>query len=101
MGTALRIAAIAIAGTLAAAAAPRTILMDGTRFAPDPITIKRGETVTFVNKDPFPHTATAKVLFDSGSIGEGKSWMYRADKPGRFDYVCTLHPGMKGTLIVQ
>ena len=75
--------------------------MDGTRFAPETVTVKRGETVTFANKDPFPHTATVKGVFDSGAIGEGKSWKYHATKAGRFDYLCTLHPGMKGTLVVE
>jgi len=54
-----------------------------------------------VNKDPFPHTATADRTFDSKSIAAGHSWSYVASKSGEFAYVCALHPGVKATLIVQ
>jgi plastocyanin len=57
--------------------------------------------VVWVNKDPFPHTATARGNFDSGSIAAGRSWSLVAREPGDYAYICTLHPGMKGTLIVQ
>ena len=39
--------------------------------------------------------------FDSGEIAPGKTWKYTAKKPGKFPYVCTLHPTMKGTLVVE
>jgi plastocyanin len=85
----------------ARAAKTLTIAMDGTRFVPETLTVKRGDRVVWVNKDPFPHTATAAGTFDSGSIAAGRSWSYVARKPGEIAYVCTLHPGMKGTLVVQ
>lgn len=85
----------------AVAAETHTVAMDGTRFIPETLTVKRGDRVVWVNKDPFPHTATAGGTFDSKSIAAGHSWSYAAHKAGKFDYVCTLHPGMKGTLIVQ
>ena len=75
--------------------------MDGTRYEPALITVKKGETVTFVNRDPFPHTVTAAGKFDSRSIAADGKWTYRATQVGEFDYICTLHPNMKGTLKVQ
>lgn len=93
-------AAVAVA-TTATAAEVHTINMDGTRFTPETLTVQRGDRVVWVNKDPFPHTATAGRTFDSGSIPAGKSWSYVAREPGEYAYVCTLHPGMKGTLIVR
>ena len=55
--------------------------MDGTRYEPALITVKKGESVTWVNKDPFPHTATAAGTFDSKSIAAGKSWpTWRANR---------------------
>jgi plastocyanin len=53
-----------------------------------------------VNRDPFPHTATAEA-FDSKVIAAGSSWTYPPKTPGEFPYVCTLHPTMKGTLRVK
>ncbi len=83
------------------AAATHTVAMDGTHFIPETLTVKRGDRVVWVNKDPFPHTATAAGIFDSGSIAADQSWSYVARRAGEFAYVCTLHPGMEGTLIVQ
>jgi plastocyanin len=70
-------------------------------YQPDALTVKRGDTVVWVNKDPFPHTVTAKGIFDSRDIAAGKSWTYTASKPGEYAYICTLHPNMKATLKVE
>jgi plastocyanin len=75
--------------------------MDGVAYQPATITVKRGATVSFVNKDPYPHTVTSAGNFDSKEIAAGKTWKYTAKKAGRFDYICTLHPNMKGTLVVE
>ena len=96
----------ALAAALACAALPafaasHTIVMDGTAFTPATATVQRGDRVTWVNRDPFPHTATASGAFDSGSVADGASWTWVADKTGTFDYVCTLHPTMKGRLVVR
>ncbi|HEY2815674.1 MAG TPA: cupredoxin family copper-binding protein [Casimicrobiaceae bacterium] len=90
----------------AADAAPKstnhTIVIDSVRFEPQALTVKIGDTVTWVNKDPFPHTATSQAGgFDSREIAPGQSWRYTAIKLGIFPYVCALHPTMKGTLTVQ
>lgn len=100
-GMALLMAAAVWLAAPALAAKTHTVAMDGTRFVPETITVKRGDRVVWVNKDPFPHTATAGGTFDSKSVAPGSSWPHVARKAGRYDYVCTLHPGMKGTLIVQ
>jgi plastocyanin len=81
--------------------ATHTVTMDGTSYAPATIVVKKGETVTWVNKDPFPHTVTAAGKFDSRSIAANGKWTYRATKRGEFPYICTLHPNMKGTLKVE
>ena len=65
------------------------------------LTVKRGERVVWTNKDLVPHTATAAKVFDSRSVAPNASWSYVARKPGRYDYVCTLHPTMKATLVVE
>src|SRR5215208_3718672 len=98
---ALVVAVVAGFAVPAAAAKTHTVVMDGTRFIPETLTVKRGDRVVWVNKDPFPHTATAGATFDSKSLAAGDSWSYVARKSGKFPYVCTLHPGMRGTLVVQ
>jgi plastocyanin len=101
MAVALCMAATAGFAVAAIAAETHTVVMDGTRFIPEALTVQRGNRVVWVNKDPFPHTATAAGTFDSNAIDAGHSWSYVARKTGQFPYVCTLHPGMKGVLVVQ
>jgi plastocyanin len=77
------------------------VAIDGVKFDPEVVTVHRGDTVVWTNKDPFPHTVTAAGSFDSKSIAAGASWRFKAGKAGVYDYICTLHPNMKGTLKVE
>jgi plastocyanin len=91
-------------GTGASAAGKRaihTVVIEGTNYAPATLAVKRGDTVVWINKDPFPHTVTAKGVFDSHNIATGHTWQYTARKAGEFAYICTLHPTMKATLKVE
>ena len=93
-------------GPAAAADAPKaatlTVAIDGTAFQPAMLTVKAGDSVTWVNKDPFPHTVTSAAGgFDSREIAPGKSWKYTAMKKGAFTYVCIFHPTMSATLKVE
>jgi plastocyanin len=87
----------------AAADAGRTheIVIQGLQYVPETLKVRRGDVVVWTNKDPFPHTATAKGAFDSKSIAEGRSWRWTATRAGTFAYVCTLHSNMKATLQVE
>ncbi|CAE6818434.1 Amicyanin [Paraburkholderia nemoris] len=85
-------------------AADRTyvIVIAQMRFNPPVLTVHRGDRVTWVNKDLFPHTATApSKAFDSREISPNTSWSYVARQTGRYPYLCTLHTTMRGTLVVQ
>jgi plastocyanin len=93
---------LAGAGAIAAdKPATHTVVIDGVAYKPETLSVKRGDTIVWVNKDPFPHTVTAKGAFDSHDIAAGKSWKYTASKAGEYAYTCTLHPNMKGTLKVE
>lgn len=104
-----RAAGLALAAALAFAsvsfaaekAGRHTVLIDGTSYQPQKISVKAGDTVVWVNKDPFPHTVTAKGAFDSRDIAAGKSWQHVMRKAGTYDYVCVYHPNMKGTVEVR
>lgn len=78
------------------------IAIDGTSFSPSELTVHVGDSVVWTNKDPFPHNVTSRLGgFSSGDLDPEARWRFRARKAGRFPYVCTLHPGMKGTLVVE
>jgi len=85
-----------------AASATHTVVMEGVAFTPNVLTVAKGDSIVWVNKDAFPHTATAQdKSFDSKEIAAAKTWRFTAKKAGTFPYVCTLHPTMKATLIVK
>lgn len=77
------------------------IVIEGLKYVPETLVVKPGDTVVWVNKDPFPHTATAAGAFDSGPMQAGKSWRFVARRAGTYAYVCTLHSNMKATLRVE
>ena len=101
--TALVCVLVASAGSTAAAAkaTAHTVEIDGVKYSPATLVVKSGDTVTWVNKDPFPHTVTDRGAFDSRDIPAGGKWKYVARKRGTYDYGCTYHPNMKGTLKVE
>ena len=89
---------------IGALAAPttHTVVIAAMKFEPESLTVKRGDTILWINKDFFPHSATAQDRsFDSGDIGTNQSWKYVAKKDGTLPYICTLHPTMKGTLTIK
>jgi plastocyanin len=93
----------AVCGTPAAdlADAPKIVVKE-FKFAPTPLTIKAGSTVTWTNKDDEPHTAVSDTgLFKSGGIDTNESFSFKFDKPGTYHYTCSIHPRMVGTIIVQ
>jgi plastocyanin len=79
-----------------------TVTIEGMSFQPERLTVTAGDSVVWLNKDPFPHTATSTAAaFDSGHIAPEKSWKLTAEKTGEFGYVCSLHPTMKARLTVE
>jgi plastocyanin len=101
VGLVLVVAGEQSAVAAATQATKHTVVIDGVKYEPVTVTAKRGDTVVWVNKDPFPHTVTVNGVFDSREIPAGKSWSYTPRKAGEYAYICTLHPNMKGTLKVE
>jgi plastocyanin len=70
-------------------------------FSPNPVEVKVGETVTWINDDSGRHTVTSKDdVFDSGMMGKGQSFSFTFDKAGEYAYFCSPHPGMVGIVVV-
>jgi len=89
------------AATSAAPPANRITIKDFI-FAPTSLTIKAGTTVTWLNEDEEPHTVvSATGLFRSQAIDTKESFAFKFDKPGEYHFICTIHPQMMGTVIVQ
>jgi plastocyanin len=95
---ALVLAALLPAG---AAAETHTVRIEGMQFQPATLTVRKGDRIVWRNQDMVLHTATAAGAFDTGVIPAGGSATRKLDKAGHFAYICTLHPAMKGEVVVQ
>jgi plastocyanin len=90
------------AASSAADAAQYTIAIKDFRFAPRDLKIPVGTKVTWVNQDEEPHkVAEVNSAFTSQPLDTDGKFTYEFDKPGNFEYFCTLHPRMTGKIVVE
>ena len=77
------------------------VTIDGFAFAPATLTVAAGTTVTWTNRDEEPHTVAASDgSFHSPGMGTGATFTHTFTEAGTFDYVCSIHPMMRGTVMV-
>jgi len=79
------------------------ISVKSMQFAPQAVTVKKGTKVTWRNDDSLVHNVSAMNSGGptSGPLLPGKTYSYTFNVPGIYSYECTLHPGMRGTIVVQ
>ena len=83
-------------------AATIEVKIDNFTFNPQQITVKAGDTVIWVNHDDIPHTVTSKTMaFRSKAMDTDDKFSFTFATPGKFDYFCSLHPHMTGTIVVE
>jgi plastocyanin len=88
----------------AASDAKAAVTIDNYAFGPGMLTVKRGTTVTWTNKDDDVHTVKSDagpVAFKSSALDTGDSFTVTFDKAGTYQYICSIHPHMQGKIIVQ
>ena len=83
------------------------VKIDKLKYDPAEVTIKAGQTVTWINAEAMPHN----IAFQAGVIGDAKldgammkkdqSYSVKFNDAGTYDYHCTPHPFMKGKVIVE
>lgn len=85
------------------AAAAGTVSLDiaDFKYEPESFTVKAGGKVSWTNRDAAPHTATADGEFDTGTLKMGDEKTLTLKQPGEYTYICTIHPFMKATVIVE
>jgi plastocyanin len=85
------------------AAEPVSASIEGFAFAPQDLTVKVGQKITWTNDDSAPHTVTATsgADFDSGTMAQGATYSWKATKAGTIEYFCAIHPSMVGTITVK
>jgi amicyanin len=94
---------ILIAGGLGALAVTKPqIMVDNFTFAPTPLQVKAGTTVTWVNHDDIPHSIILNSLnVRSHALDTDDSFAYKFDKAGTYNYICGPHPFMHGEVVVE
>ena len=82
---------------------PSAITISNFKFSPSTLPVQHGARIKVSNDDSAPHTVTADDghSFDSGTVDTGASTTIRAPAAGTYSYHCTIHPFMKGKLVVQ
>lgn len=101
---ALAIAAAPVAMAAPAAAAAVQVTIANFEYDPDPVQVDAGDTITWVNTDPGPHTVSANDGSFSGYLNAGESFTMTVTEDGEIGYYCKLHgapgEGMAGTILV-
>ena len=72
-------------------------------FNPPTITVKSGETITWINRDEEPHTivSVGKKFQKSSALDTDQQFTITAGAAGTYEYFCSVHPKMTGTIVVQ
>jgi amicyanin len=77
------------------------VSIDNFTFAPATLTVHRGDTVTWTNHDEEPHTVAAgDGSFRSPGMHSNATFSFTFTNPGSYDYICSIHPSMHGTVVV-
>lgn len=78
------------------------VSIENNAFIPATVNISTGDTVRWTNLDPTTHTVTGVgTSFGSEALNQGDSYEFLFTNAGTYDYYCSIHPSMKGTVIVK
>ena len=78
------------------------VKIDNFSYLPHDITVAAGTTVIWVNNDDIPHTVVSTTdLFKSKALDTDDKFSFKFDKPGTYEYFCSIHPKMTAKVIVQ
>jgi plastocyanin len=110
VAAALAVALFAAAATLPATTSARAaetevkieVKIDNFTFAPQRIVVRAGTIVTWTNADDVPHTVVSTTkLFKSSALDTEDKFSFTFATPGTYEYFCSLHPHMTGTVVVE
>jgi len=78
------------------------VSIEGMRFQPATLVVDKGDTVTWTHNSPMPHSVKANDGdFGSSVMSSGQSFSQTFDEPGTYSYYCSLHPSMRGKIVVK
>jgi plastocyanin len=78
------------------------VKIDNFSFAPAVLTVPVGTQVTWTNRDDIPHNVvTDDATIKSKVLDTDEKFSFTFGKPGTYSYFCSIHPKMKGTVVVK
>jgi plastocyanin len=77
-----------------------SVAIQGFKFVPADLTVPKGTTVVWTNNDSATHNATSGSDWATKNLTKGQNGSVTLDKAGTFNYICTIHPSMKGKITV-
>ena len=78
------------------------VAIQGFKFSPSTLKIKAGTKVTWTNQDSAPHNVkSSDGTLNSPDLGRGDSWSFTFTSKGTYNYICGIHPSMKGSITVE
>jgi len=81
---------------------PHAVTIDNFTFNPQRLTVSAGSTVTWTNKDDIPHAiASSSAQLRSQALDTDDNYSFTFTVPGTYQYFCSLHPHMTGTIVVE
>lgn len=80
---------------------PNTITIDSFAFNPQELTINVNTEVSWTNNQDISHTVISQGLFESPVLKKGDTFKFKFTEAGTYDYHCSIHPSMKGKVIVN
>ena len=81
---------------------PVEVKIDNYSFMPGDLTVAAGTTVTWVNHDDVPHTVrTTDGAIKSKALDTDDKFSMTFDKPGTYEYFCSIHPKMTAKVVVK
>jgi plastocyanin len=102
----LNLSAFALAGDMkdadSTSSKQNTIEIKDFAFNPQTITVKSGQTITWINRDEEPHTVVSveKQFKKSSALDTDQTFTITTGAPGTYTYFCSVHPKMTGTIVV-
>lgn len=93
-----------VASAAVAAGMKPAVTISSYSFHPATLTVKKGSTVTWINKDEDVHTIKSSdgpAAFNSPALDSGNRFEFTFHQAGTYHYMCSVHPYMRGVIVVR
>jgi plastocyanin len=91
-----------VTSTITSTSSQNSVAIQNYAFNPSTLTIQKGANVTWKNYDSVQHTVVSdSSAFSSPLLNTGNTYTFQFNDSGSFPYYCSIHPYMKGTIVVK